>query len=272
MHISRTCFGADKAFCRLLVDAGYTAADINDTSHKPEIFLQSDDEQFAFVKNVVDNIKNAGLVIGQCHAPHTKSLWCISPEEHEANIVTIENCVKVASKLKIPYTIVHPVVYAFNNSGDNPDKIWQVNIDMLRRITKYAENTVVCLENMPGTAGVIKTADDMARMLSDVGDDNLAVCLDTGHLICQEGSFADFFATLGDRVKTTHVHDSIKGQDLHLLAGTGHGKWQEFKDVIKQYNYQGNINSESVFVYKVPNELRLENQILERKILEGLFK
>lgn len=272
MHISRTCFGADKAFCRLLVDAGYTAADINDTSHKPEIFLQSDDEQFAFVKNVVDNIKNAGLVIGQCHAPHTKSLWCISPEEHEANIVTIENCVKVASKLKIPYTIVHPVVYAFNNSGDNPDKIWQVNIDMLRRITKYAENTVVCLENMPGTAGVIKTADDMARMISDVGDDNLMVCLDTGHLICQEGSFNDFFATVGDRVKTTHIHDSIKGQDLHLLAGTGQGNWQEFKDAIKQYNYKGNINSESVFVYKTPDKLTLDGQILERKILEGLIK
>lgn len=272
MLISRTCFGADKDFCKLVANAGYKAVDINDTSYHPEMFLKSEDEQIDFVKTVIKNITDAGLAIGQCHAPHTKSLWCTSPEEHEENIVTIENCVKVASKLKIPYTIVHPIVYAFNNPGEEPDKIWQVNIDMLRRVTKYAENTVVCLENMPGTAGVIRTGDDMARMIRDVDNDELMVCLDTGHLICQEGSFADFFAAVGDRVKTTHVHDSIKGQDLHLLAGTGQGKWQEFKDTVKQYDYQGNINSESVFVFKVPNELRLENQILERKILEGLFK
>lgn len=272
MLISRTCFGLDKEFCKMVADAGYKAVDINDTSHKPEMFLKSEDEQANFVKMVIKNITDAGLVIGQCHAPHTKSLWCTGDEEHEQNIKTIENCVKVASKFKIPYTIVHPVVYAFNDPGNDPEKIWQVNIDMLRRITKYAENTVVCLENMPGTAGVIKTADDMARMISDVGNDDLMVCLDTGHLICQEGSFADFYATLGDRVKTTHVHDSIKGEDLHLLAGTGQGKWQEFKDTLMQYNYQGNINSESVFVFKVPNELRLENQILERKILEGFMK
>lgn len=272
MLISRTCFGLDKEFCKMVADAGYKAVDINDTSHKPEMFLNSEDEQTDFVKTVIKNITDAGLVIGQCHAPHTMSLWCTGDEEHEQNVSAIENCVKMASRFKIPYTIVHPVVYAFNNPGEDPEKIWQVNIDMLRRITKYAENTVVCLENMPGTAGVIRTGDDMKRMLADVGNNDLMVCLDTGHLISQEGNFFDFFSAVGDRVKTTHIHDSLKGQDLHLLVGTGQGDWQNFKDAIKQYNYTGNINSESVFVYKTPDELTLEGQILERKILEGLIK
>ena len=271
MHISRTCFGMNVEYCKMLFNAGYTAVDINDTSHNPEVFLKSEDEQINFVKTVVKNITDSGLVIGQCHAPHTKSLWCTNDEEVEQNIVTIENCVKVASKLKIPYTVVHPIVFAFNNDGENPDQYWKMNIDMLRRITKYAENTTVCLENMPGTSGIIRTGDDMARMLNDVGNDELMVCLDTGHLICQEGSFLDFFTSVGDRVKTTHIHDSLKGQDLHMLVGTGQGKWQEFKDAVKQYNYQGNINSESVFVYKTPDTLTLEGQILERKILETLL-
>ena len=268
MLISRTCHGMDVDYCKMLVDAGYEAVDINDTSHKPDVFLKSEDEQIAFVKTVINNITNVGLAIGQCHAPHTKSLWCTSPEETEQNIVTIENCIKVASMLKIPYTIVHPIVYAFNNPGDDPQKIWQINIDMLRRVTKYAENTVVCLENMPGSSGVIRTGEDVARMLCDVGNDALMVCLDTGHLICQDGSFNDFFSAVGDRVKTTHVHDSLKGHDLHFLPGTGQGNWQEFKDAIKQYNYKGNINSESVFVYKTPDSLTIEGQMLERKILE----
>ncbi len=272
MYISRTCFGADKEYCKMLVDAGYTAVDINDTSHKPEIFLASEDEQYAFVKNAVDNIKNEGLKIGQCHAPHSISLWCSTDEEVEQRIVAIENCVKSANKFDIPYTIIHPFVYAFNKEEENPEKLWQFNIDTIRRICKCATNTTICLENMPGVGGVIKTGKDMAKMLSDISDDNLMVCLDTGHLISQNEKASEFFAAVGDRIKTLHIHDSIPGQDLHLLAGEGRGDWEDFKLALKQYNYQGTINSESNFVYNVPKELRLEGQILERKILESFIK
>ncbi len=269
MLISRTCFGSDKEYCKMMMDAGYTAVDVNDTSYKPEIFLQSADEQFAFVKNAVDNILSVGLKIGQCHAPHSISLWCSTPEEVEQRIVAIENCVKTVSKLNIPYTVIHPFVFAFNKQDEDPEKLWQFNIDYIRRICKCATNTTVCLENMPGEGGVIKTGEDMAQMLSDVGDDNLMVCLDTGHLISQNVKATDFFAAIGDRVKTLHIHDSIPGQDLHLLAGEGRFDWEDFKLALKQYNYQGTINSESNFVYNVKGALRLEGQILERKILES---
>ncbi len=268
MLISRTCFGADKEYCQMLVDAGYTAVDINDTSHKPEIFLQSEEEQYAFVKNAVDNILDVGLKIGQCHAPHSISLWCSTDEEIEQRITAIENCVKMANKFDIPYTIIHPFVYAFNKEDENPEKLWQFNIDTIRRICKCAINTTVCLENMPGVGGVIKTGQDAAKMLADVDCDNLMVCLDTGHLACQGGKATDFFAAVGDRVKALHIHDSIPGQDLHLLAGEGCFDWEDFKQALKQYNYQGTINSESNFVYNVKGNLRLEGQTLERKILE----
>ena len=94
------------------------------------------------------------------------------------------------------------------------------------------------------------------------------VCLDTGNLISQNGKATDFFAAVGDKVKTLHIHDSIPGQDLHLLAGEGRFDWEDFKLALKQYNYQGTINSESNFVYKSPKDLQLEGKILERKILE----
>ncbi len=269
MLISRTCHGIDIGYCKMLADVGYQAVDVNDTSHSPEIFLKSEDEQIKFVKQALTNIENAGLKIGQCHAPHSISLWCSTPEEVEQRIVAIENCVKTVSKFNIPYTIIHPFVYAFNKEDENPEKLWQFNIDYIRRICKSATNTTICLENMPGVGGVIRTGEDMAQMLADVGDSNLLACLDTGHLISQGGKASDFFAAVGDRVKTLHIHDSIHGQDLHLLAGTGHGDWDDFKTAIKQYGYNGNINSESNFVYNVKGALRLEGQILERKILES---
>lgn len=272
MLISRTCHGADKEYCEMLAKAGFSAVDMNDTSHNPELFLKSEDEQLSFLNKAVKNIRDAGLVIGQCHAPHSVSLWCSTPQEVEQRIVAIENCVKTVNRFDIPYTVIHPFVFAFNKEDENPEKLWQFNVDTIRRICKCATNTTICLENMPGVGGVIRTGEDMAQMISDIGEDNLMVCFDTGHLICQNLKSSEFFAAVGDRIKTLHIHDSIPGQDLHLLAGEGRGNWQDFMTALKQYNYQGTINSESNFVYNVPQEVRLEGQILERKILESFMK
>lgn len=272
MLISRTCFGADKEYCKMMSDAGYTAVDINDTSHNPDVFLQDDEKQFLYIKNVIDNIQDFGLIIGQCHAPHTISLWSSTDEEVEQRICAIENCVKSVSKFNVPYTVIHPFVFAFNKKADDFEKLWQFNIDYIRRICNSATSTIICLENMPGIGGVIRTGEDMAKMVEDVGCDNLMVCLDTGHLVSQGLKASDFFAAVGNKIKTLHIHDSIPGYDLHLLVGEGRFDWKDFKCALKRYNYQGTINSESNFVYNVKGEFRLQGQILERKILEGFIR
>ena len=275
MLISRNCQGTDTEFLKLMAQAGYTAVDMNDTSYHNDICLKGDDERLEYFGAAAKNIRDAGLVIGQCHAPHSVSLWCSTPEEVEQRVVAIENCIKTVNQLDIPYTIIHPFVFAFNKEDENPERLWQMNIDIIRRICKCATNTTVCLENMPGVGGVIRTGADMARMLDCVGDPNLMVCLDTGHLFGQGEKASDFFAAVGDKIRTLHIHDSIPGQDLHLLAGTGRGDWGDFKTALKEYNYQGTINSESNFWHhakKFGVELELEGQILERKILESFVK
>lgn len=268
MLISRNCQGADTEFLKMMVEAGYTAADMNDTSYHNDICLKSDAERLEYFGAAAKNIRDAGLFIGQCHAPHSISLWCSTPEDVEQRVVAIENCVKTANMLHISYTVIHPFVFAFNKEDENPERLWQMNVDIIRRICKCATNTTICLENMPGVGGVIRTGADMARMLDCVGDPNLMVCLDTGHLFSQGEKASDFFAAVGDRVKTLHIHDSIQGEDLHLLAGTGSGDWNDFKTALKEYNYQGTINSESNFAFK-NTDFQLEGQVLERKILEG---
>ena len=270
MLLSRTCFGSDKEFCKMLSLAGYKAVDLNDTTNT-DLFHKSEYEYMSFLENAIKNVFDAGLIIGQCHAPHTGTYWNSTSEDIEYRIVAIENCIKAANKLDIPYTVVHPLVYAFNKPDNDFVKNWKMNVDILRRISPYAKGTVLCLENMPGVGGVIRSGEDMSKMLSDVGNNSLMVCFDTGHLISQEIKSSDFFAAVGDKIKVLHIHDSIKDQDLHLLAGTGNGDWDDFKNTLKQYDYQGNINSESVFVYKTPKELQLEGQILECKILNNFI-
>lgn len=270
MLLSRNTYGKNSENLHLLANAGFNAVDINDTCD-PHIYHKSDDEQFEYFKQVIFSVNNAGLKVCQCHAPMTDCYNRTTPEQHEYTLKSIEKCVQVASELYIPYVVVHPLIFDWSFPDPDFDSAWQRNIDFLRRITKYAENTTVCLENMPGKCGFIKTGNDMANMLRDAAIDNLMVCLDTGHLFCQNEKATDFFAAVGNRIKVTHIHDSIPGQDLHLLACTGQGDWKDFKNAIKLYNYQGNLNSESNFYYKLPQTQRLEGQILERKILEGFM-
>ena len=40
----------------MVADAGYKSVDINDTSHKPEMFLKREDEQANFVKTVIKKL------------------------------------------------------------------------------------------------------------------------------------------------------------------------------------------------------------------------
>ena len=111
----------------------------------------------------------------------------------------------------------------------------------------------------------------MAQMINDVGEKNLMVCFDTGHLFSQRELASHFFTQVGNRIRVTHIHDTIPNQDMHLLIGLGGVDWADFKQTIKDFGYCGNLNSESSFLRKLPDSLRLDGAILERKILETLI-
>ena len=270
MLLSRHGYAINKETCALLAEAGFQAMDMNDTCDH-QLFLQPPEESTAYLRQGLDNLAEVGLQVGQCHAPMPPCYSTLSPEELEQRILSIENCVDIVGRLGIPYVVVHPLVYDWNAADPNPDHAFQRNVDYLRRVCRRAENTTVCLENMPGKNGFLRTGEDMARMLEAVGEDDLMVCLDTGHLFSQQEKATAFFARVGERIRVTHIHDTFFDHDLHLLAGTGQGDWADFKVAIRDYGYIGNLNSESTFFSHTPAHLRLQGQILERQILENLL-
>ncbi len=266
MLLSRHGYGRKAETCTLLAAAGWQAMDINDTCDH-QLFYQPTAEAMAYVQEALDTVHRAGLQVGQCHAPMPPCYATLTPGELEQRIQSIENCVDIAGRLGIPYVVVHPLVHDWNAPDPSTDHAFQMNVDYLRRICHRAENTIVCLENMPGKYGFIRTGEDMARMLEAVGDDRLMVCLDTGHLFCQQEKPTNFFVQVGDRIRVTHIHDSVGSYDAHLLAGTGQGDWADFVAAIRNYGYKGNLNSESNFFSRTPAHLRLQGQVLERQMI-----
>ncbi len=272
MLLSRSAHGINKDDCALLSEAGWQAVDVNDTMNAAR-YPQSEEDCLAFFTQATANIREAGLEIGQCHAPMPRCYGTTPEKEMEALVTAIERSVRVADTLRIPYIVVHPLVYSWDAPDPSPDRALEWNIRYLRRLCRHAEHTAVCLENMPGKGGFIRTGEDMARVLDAANIDSLMVCLDTGHLFCQQQKASDFFAHVGDRIRVTHIHDSVGEHDCHLLAGTGQGDWADFKAALKTYGYAGNLNSESgLFSAFAPAHLRLAGQVFERQVLASLME
>ena len=110
----------------------------------------------------------------------------------------------------------------------------------------------VCLENMPGIHGFVKTGADLKRFTDAIP--GLCVCYDTGHGFSLEEKASSFFAAVGDKIRVLHVHDTHRGLDRHLLPYTGIGDWADFTKTLKDYGYKGTMNSESSFAANAPEK------------------
>ncbi len=271
MLLSHSGYIHDTGTCEMLAAAGFEAIDMDDTIDA-ELFKGSFESACEQVKAWMAEAKSYGLAIHQCHAPMPGGTMGKTSEEIEAIICTIEQCIRVANVLHIPYTVIHPFVYDYHIADpDGENHMWELNISYLKRICKCATETTLCLENMPRSFGFLTNSVEMARMMNEVGDENLMVCFDTGHLFSQRELASHFFAQVGDRIRVTHIHDTVPKEDMHLLIGTGRIDWADFKQTIKDFGYCGNLNSESAFLRRLPDSLRLDGAILERKILETLI-
>lgn len=269
MLLSRHSQGRNKEYYQMLKQAGWQAIDMNETADK-NMFLQSAEDREAYIKQALEYIEQAGLQVGQCHAPMPHTIVGKTDEEINEILQSIINCAETVSKFNIPYMVVHPFIYDWATDDPDPEKTKQFNINYLKKVVEKAKGTTVCLENMPGYRGVTAFPEDVKYYLDNV--ENLCACLDTGHAICNRLKTSDFFKVLGDKIKCMHIHDSVAGTDLHALPYSHQVDWQDFKQAIKEYNYQGNINSESNFSFKLPKENRLYWEQTEVKVYKTLME
>ena len=269
MLISRNSQGRGEEYYQMLKQAGWQAVDMNETLDK-KIFLQSAEDREAYIKQALEYIEQAGLQVGQCHAPMADTIKGKTKKELNDMVLSIASCGKTAGKFKIPYIVVHPFIYDWATDDPDPEKTKQFNINYLKKVVENAKGTTVCLENMPGYRGVTAFPEDVKYYLDNV--EGLCACLDTGHAICNGKQAREFFKVLGDKIKCMHIHDSVAGTDLHALPYSNMVDWQDFKQAIKEYNYQGNINSESNFSFKLPKENRLYWEQTEVKVYKTLLK
>lgn len=127
---------------------------------------------------------------------------------------------------------------------------WVHNVAALSR---YVEGTGVtlCLENLPSIAPT-RTAQSLLNFISDAGDKNLAICLDTGHLHLNNArgdtnqTHGDFIRTAGDYLQALHIVDNNGLGDTHQMpfsARTG-VDWKDVMQGLRDIDYKGLFNLE----------------------------
>jgi len=190
-------------------------------------------------------------------------------------IDALKNWLDLFSELGIRSAVLH-------TTGDNelPDEVlFEKRVRALETLTRYIKGSdvTICLENLRSKK-MACTAEQLNAMIDAVGDENLGICLDTGHLNFSASyglgeSQADFIRCAGKRLKALHIDDNDGTADQHRLPGRGTVNWQEVMSALAEVGY------DRLFNLEIPGEFgglsmdaRFEKLRLAKTISENLLK
>ncbi len=132
------------------------------------------------------------------------------------------------------------------------DECFERKLKNISILADYLKGTdfVICLENLRGEKRP-QTVSELNRYIDPIGDANLGICLDTGHLnICHDmgeryQSQGDFIRSAGKRLKALHIADNDTSGDQHLMPySKGNVNWTEVMEALEEIGYDGLFNME----------------------------
>ena len=155
--------------------------------------------------------------------------------------------------------VLHPGGNEMRRRNAGAEEIFERQVQVLRQLCEHARDTglVISLENVSGTP----EAEDLLAIITAVGEENLGICLDTGHLNMASGDQAGFIRSAGSRLKALHIADNEGKSDQHLMPyGRGTVDWGVVMSALKELPYEGLVNLE------IPGENRVPMEILLAKL------
>lgn len=210
---------------------------------------------------------NEGVAFPQGH------LWLqadIAGKEPEQTLATLKRWLDLFVAVGVRAAVLHPGGKALAKEGVAEGKIAELRTRSLRTLADHVRGTglFICLEN--GTNGT--TAQALVDIIKHAERDNLAICLDTGHLNIGRGDQALFIRTAGPLLKALHIADNEGASDQHLMPyGRGNVPWDVVKRELKALAYDGLYNFEIPGENKCPIEVRLAKLDYLKTILPVLM-
>ena len=123
------------------------------------------------------------------------------------------------------------------------EREWQLAVSGLNEMCRYASDHGVRLAFEPLNrfeTDMINVVDQGLDLISDVGEPNLGLHLDTFHMHLEEKDSAAAIRKAGERVFHVHACENDRG-----VPGTGQVAWEKIFNALKEINYQEIISIES---------------------------
>jgi len=178
-------------------------------------------------------------------------LWVdVCGEDPAGAIDGLKRWLDLFAAIGIRVAVLHPGGKAMQEKGRSPEQIIAANIEPLRELCGHAAGAgiTICLENL---YTYLPRVEHVLSIIDAVGQDNLAICLDTGHLNIAGGGQSEFIRSARRRLRAIHIADNDGSGDQHLLPfGLGTVDWRATFAALKEVAYDGFLS------FEVPGETR----------------
>ena len=225
-----------------------------------ELVDRSDEEWAAVTADIQRILGENALTCVQTH-PHYYYPLLTSDELDEGMERDMRMAIASSAAIGAPYCVFHPVVAAGYDEAKTleDNKRWYAGL--LECAVKHgtgiaAEN--LPLFNAPGTPRPPRTSncDLLAPLVDYFADPRMGVCWDFGHANqTVKAQHAEWIATLGSRIKCTHVHNNYGGVDYHMPPIYGNTEWPSLMPALRATGYGGPLTLELEFPYDTDREL-----------------
>ncbi len=221
---------------RELLKHGYTHMELSD---EHAAVLLERDEPKVVGREFGEFCKKLGMTVSQGHL-YLKVRLC---NESEPAVEILKNWLDMFIAIGIKNAVLHCDSMANAPELSKNEKM-EKNACALKQLTEYLKGTElsICLENLRGCN---RDADEILWYIEKLGSENLAVCLDTGHLNLTNGDQVEFIKKVGSHLKALHIADNEGERDQHMMPfGRGNIDFFSVVAALKNIGYKGLFNLE----------------------------
>ena len=238
----------DKTYEKLK-ECGFSATDFGMANTETFIYTLPEDEADALLRKEKALAGNAGIEIFQVHGPWRFPPQDFTAEDRAERFDKMERSIRATSVLGVKNWVIHPLMpFGTSDIKTSDEKgTWDINVEFFGRLIKTAKEcgVYVCLENMPFPDFSISTPESIMRLVESVNDENMRVCLDTGHVNVFGLDIAEEVKRVKDKIQVLHVHDNNYGMDLHRFPYFGTIDWKKFGAALKEIKFSGVFSLET---------------------------
>ncbi len=192
--------------------------------------------------------RRLGLEIISVHAPFTVGEFGDpAAERMRAWEALVKESMDMAEYLGAHHMVVHPFTAGRDSSDQAFGEMIKRTQDSLLRLSDLAAERefVLAVENMPAHRNrrYGRDVSELYDFLAASGRSSLGLCVDTGHVIFNNGDATGELVRFLDRVTSVHLNDNFanKHLDLHLVPGAGGLDLARLAEVLRSPSFNGMI-------------------------------